>query len=160
MNDFSIKKFKTGIDTNKIDISKNYLVSDSQISELYLGLNSKWNKVSLKDNAFSSSRITSPKKNLDDKFMNIEVDEELQKKAVEKVKTIVKEGNLSSTVKSYKSSALDLISKISEIRDADAMSSVLRVAYLTYEKVCGENCRIINEEEDFSEVFKSTKKRR
>ena len=114
--------------------------------------------MSLKDNAFSSSRITSQKKNLDDKFMNIEVDEELQKKAVEKVKTIVKEGNLSSTVKSYKNSALDLISKISEIRDADAMSSVLRVAYLTYEKVCGENCRIINEEEDFSEVFKSTKK--
>ena len=36
LNDFSIKKFKTGIDTNKIDISKNYLVSDSQISELYL----------------------------------------------------------------------------------------------------------------------------
>ena len=62
-------------------------------------------KVSLKDNAFSSSRITSPK-NLDDKFMNIEVDEELQKKQSEG-QTIVKEGNLSSTVKSYKSSALD-----------------------------------------------------
>ena len=158
LNDFAIRKFKKGIDANKVDITSNSLVSDSHISELYLGLNGKWNNVGLKDNAFSSDRITSVSKNLDDRFMDIKVDKKLQKEAVEKMKTIVKEGNLSSTIESYKKSALDLISKISEIRDLEAMSSMLRLGYSTYEKVCGDNCRIINEEEDFSEVFESSKK--
>ena len=158
LNTFTIKKFKKGLDTSKIDITQTYMTTQSDISELYLGKNARWSKLPLKNDMERSKLLTSSTKNLDPSLVDLKIDKDLQKKAVEKMGTVIKEGNLSSTIKSYKDSALGLLKQLTEINDLDSMSSMLRLGYTAYENICKDNCRIVDEQEDLSKVFKSSAK--
>ena len=81
---------------------------------------------------------------------------EKAKKALSDLDKIVEEGNLSSTLSSFKKNSLEAIEKALDANSMDEISSLIRLGYHSVEAICKKGCKIINDKQDQSQIFKDS----